>query len=298
MFEASKQQPGRDQLPDKENRELMGVMRVGALAASTVLNGECEFMMVMMMKEKPTYQVLNNIAKKLDQRVPHEEHYNFGVKPNYQEGGIEIWRERQPEMMILIKMTSQRWGAQVEDDPMLTVAQKMELKMKEEAEQAATKAKQEATNGEMVKQEPEKVEEVKEEDEKAEVKQEQVEPVEPGDTTDEVASTEPPPPPTETTAEPTIQAESKDETMPKEEEQNEEDKVAAIEAEMETKTAPSTSTLKLATTKKEEEDDEEEGEIKMIDPTGDEKSGETEPESEKSEEVFERKVRNLIEYIY
>ena len=35
----------------------MGVMRVGALAASTVLNGECEFMMVMMMKEKPTYQV-------------------------------------------------------------------------------------------------------------------------------------------------------------------------------------------------------------------------------------------------
>merc|ERR1712150_415177 len=36
--------------------------------------------------------------------------------------------------------------------------------------------------------------------------------------------------------------------------------------------------------------DEEEGEIKMIDPTGDEKSGETEPESEKSEEVFERKI--------
>ena len=52
-------------------------------------------------------------------------------------------------MMILIKMTSQRWGAQVEDDPMLTVAQKMEIKLKEEAE---ANAKHEA-NGE-VKQEP------------------------------------------------------------------------------------------------------------------------------------------------
>ena len=35
MFEAQKALPGRENLPDKENRELMGVMRVGALAAST-----------------------------------------------------------------------------------------------------------------------------------------------------------------------------------------------------------------------------------------------------------------------
>merc|ERR1712142_966284 len=106
-------------------------------------------MMVMMMKEKPTYQVLNNITKKLDSKVPHEETYNFNVKANYQEGGIEIWRERAPEMMILIKMTSQKWSEveQLEDDPMLTLAQKMELKLKREVEEAerlaAAQAKEE-----------------------------------------------------------------------------------------------------------------------------------------------------------
>ena len=65
MFEAQRVLPGRAELPDDDNRELMGVMRVGALAANTVLAGECEFMMVMMMKEKPTYQMLARIAKGL-----------------------------------------------------------------------------------------------------------------------------------------------------------------------------------------------------------------------------------------
>ena len=67
-------------MPDKDNRELMGVMRIGALAASTVLSGECEFMMVIMMNEKPTYQTLNTVSKKLDERVPHEDQFNFGIK--------------------------------------------------------------------------------------------------------------------------------------------------------------------------------------------------------------------------
>ena len=41
-------------------------------------------------------------------------------------------------MMILIKLTSQKWSEaeQVEEDPMLTLAQKMELKLKREAEEA------------------------------------------------------------------------------------------------------------------------------------------------------------------
>ena len=70
------------------------------------------------------------------------------------------------------------------------------------------------------------------------------------------------------------------------------EKVAAIEAEMETKSAPSTSTLKLGTEKEEGEEDDEEGEIKMIDPADENGAAnvETEPESEKSD--FERKVRS------
>jgi len=122
MFEAQRVLPGRAELPDDDNRELMGVMRVGALAANTVLAGECEFMMVMMMKEKPTYQMLARIAKGLSDKMPHEENYNFNVVANYRQGGIEIMRERPPQMVVLVKMTSTKWREEdaqllVEDPP-------------------------------------------------------------------------------------------------------------------------------------------------------------------------------------
>lgn len=118
MFEAQRVLPGRAELPDDDNRELMGVMRVGALAANTVLSGECEFMMVMMMKEKPTYQMLARIAKGLSDKMPHEENYNFNVVANYRQGGIEIMRERLPQMVVLVKMTSTKWR---EEDAQLLV---------------------------------------------------------------------------------------------------------------------------------------------------------------------------------
>ena len=37
------------------------------------------------------------------------EKYNFFIRPDYQQGGIEILREKVPQMMILIKLTSTKW---------------------------------------------------------------------------------------------------------------------------------------------------------------------------------------------
>jgi len=172
------------------------------------------------------------------------------------------------------------------------VAQKMEIKLKEEAEanakhEANGEVKQEPTIEKVEKQEEGEKDEMKEDnkeeekaDEKTEVKQEHVEQAE--NTEDTTETTEPQTEP------------AKVEETPKEDEKGgdeaEMEKVAAIEAEMETKSAPSTSTLKLGTEKEEGEEDDEEGEIKMIDPADENGAAnvETEPESEKSD--FERKI--------
>lgn len=91
---------------DEELRDLLGVMRVGALSANTVLTNEAEFLLIMMMKEKPTINTLVNISKRLDQKVPHEHDYNFLVRPDVPMGGIEIIRDSDPGMIIFVKITS------------------------------------------------------------------------------------------------------------------------------------------------------------------------------------------------
>ena len=65
-------------------------------------------MMVMMMKEKLTYQVLNNITKKLDARVPHEDSYNFNIKVCSPISQLEFTFSRQ-----IIKRVELKSGASV-----------------------------------------------------------------------------------------------------------------------------------------------------------------------------------------
>ena len=93
--------------PDEEVRDLMGVMRVGALSANTVLTNESEFMVIMMMREKPTAGMLCEIAARLDEKVPKDaDEFSFTVAPNIVRGGIEITRECLPYLSILIAITS------------------------------------------------------------------------------------------------------------------------------------------------------------------------------------------------
>ena len=100
--------PENVQRSDEELRDLMGVMRVGALSVNTVLTNETEFMLIMMMKERPTISMLINCAKRLDQKVPHDPDYNFTVKPDVHLGGIEISRECYPPMVIFVQITSHK----------------------------------------------------------------------------------------------------------------------------------------------------------------------------------------------
>ena len=65
-------------------------------------------MMVMMMKEKPTYQVLNNITKKLDALVPHEDSYNFNIKVSSPISRLKFMFSRQ-----IIKKVELKSGASV-----------------------------------------------------------------------------------------------------------------------------------------------------------------------------------------
>lgn len=220
-------------------------------------------------------------------------------------------------------MTSQRWSEveQAEEDPMLTLAQKMELKAKKEAEEAEKVAKAEAIQEAVKTEEKEeeepvesKIEEEKENTLEKEIKQEneatvtepekpvenevekETETVENGqadekeneEKTEIVVNGES----AENVTEEKTEAEQKPEnksTEPEEkaeavEEKTEEEKEKEIEAEMEIKTDPSTSTLQLA--KQDDDDAIEEGEIKMIDPS---ENQATEDESEKSD--FERKIQ-------
>jgi len=93
--------------PDEEVRDLMGVMRVGALSANTVLTNESEFMVIMMMREKPTAGMLCEIAARLNEKVPRDaDEFCFTIAPNILRGGIEITRECLPYLSILIAITS------------------------------------------------------------------------------------------------------------------------------------------------------------------------------------------------
>ena len=79
---------------------------MGALSVNTVLTNETEFLLIMMMKEKPTVSTLFNLARRIDQKVPHEPDYNFAIRPDVITGSLEIMREANPPMAIFVKVTS------------------------------------------------------------------------------------------------------------------------------------------------------------------------------------------------
>ncbi|CBY35283.1 unnamed protein product, partial [Oikopleura dioica] len=133
---------------DEEVRDLMGVMRVGALSANTVLTNESEFMVIMMMREKPTAGMLCEIAARLDEKVPKDEEFAFTVAPNILRGGIEITRECLPYLSIMIAITSAKCRNDSVDDAKELLKVRPDTPPVVKPESPADPAKTEVTTGE------------------------------------------------------------------------------------------------------------------------------------------------------
>ncbi|XP_065912884.1 zinc finger RNA-binding protein-like isoform X2 [Dysidea avara] len=103
---------------DEKMRELMGVMRVGALARGLMLRGERQMEVVLMMKNKPTEALLDKIASLLPERLLSSESASYTVAKHISQSALLITANYPSPLTVLATLTCTEMREQVDETAM------------------------------------------------------------------------------------------------------------------------------------------------------------------------------------